>query len=445
MRLMRTLWSYLMRVVRALRDLFAGISGFFRGLIGGLVEKPVDAFERLSGHLVQALGRLLQFILTLWSRIWQRAPSTPRDRRRTPGRAGLPLLAGLSTVVIWYLFPFADWLDLGSWGFLGCLALTWMLAFSGCRSCCRRQPIGRIGNWMVDVSRRTGLMWLERLGFLGLFVGAIVLRNDADAAFAPTILAIGFLALLASPYRERALTDALPEMRPSPDGSDDGTFVERSDGDVVMREFRWSLPDVDGVDEIEICVVVDLDRLGAMRSANPKVPMSDRVPDWTPWVVDGATPEVWRAAAEIRKRMHDLGLSRFEEAMATLGFAQSIEYSLDVDTTGAEEYWRYPIETIYDQTGDCEDSAILAAAVLRTLGHGVIPIVTREHAALAVEAPVGMPGTFVEFEGRHYYYCETTTEGFRIGALPADVKIQELRICPLREPEPAGIGPTAGS
>ena len=31
------------------------------------------------------------------------------------------------------------------------------------------------------------------------------------------------------------------------------------------------------------------------------------------------------------------------------------------------------IETIHEETGDCEDTTILAAAVPRRLGHGVLP------------------------------------------------------------------------
>jgi hypothetical protein len=115
-----------------------------------------------------------------------------------------------------------------------------------------------------------------------------------------------------------------------------------------------------------------------------------------------------------------------------LAFAQSIDYTLDEDTTEYSEYWRYPIETIYEQTGDCEDTTILAAAVLRRLGHGVLPLLAPGHAALGVEAPTDVEGEFVVHEGRRYYYCETTAEGFKIGHLPSDIDPASLRLAPLR-------------
>ena len=39
---------------------------------------------------------------------------------------------------------------------------------------------------------------------------------------------------------------------------------------------------------------------------------------------------------------------------------------------GGEEYPRYPIETLVDVTGDCEDTAILYASLTRTLGYGAL-------------------------------------------------------------------------
>jgi len=40
-----------------------------------------------------------------------------------------------------------------------------------------------------------------------------------------------------------------------------------------------------------------------------------------------------------------------------ISFVKSLPYSYDIDTTGLEGYKRYPIETLADSTGDCEDTA----------------------------------------------------------------------------------------
>ena len=75
---------------------------------------------------------------------------------------------------------------------------------------------------------------------------------------------------------------------------------------------------------------------------------------------------------------------------------------------------------------------ILAAALLRKLGHDAVPLVTPEHAAIGVAAPPGMPGTFVDVDGKKYFYAETTGEGHLIGELPDEVDAAGLRVAPLR-------------
>lgn len=117
--------------------------------------------------------------------------------------------------------------------------------------------------------------------------------------------------------------------------------------------------------------------------------------------------------------------------MFVLGFAQSIVYSSDPETTGHEDYWRFPVETMYEQTGDCEDTSILAAAVLRRLGHHVAIALMPEHAALGVEAPPGTPGHYATVDGRRMYYCETTAAGFLVGELPDSVDSGSITWAPL--------------
>lgn len=436
MRFLRTLWRYLKRAGRAIRAVLGSIASFFGELIKTLFEGPVGALERLARKIIELLGRLLDVIRDGWLRIWQKAPSTPRDKRDTPGRQVLPLLAGTATVVIWYLFPLAESLEMSVWRFRWALAATWIVSILLFRWAMRREPPKRISSWLIDTHHRTGLIWFERVTFLLLMVGWYLALGREQAAPAPLMLAVGFLVLMASEYRDRGLTDALPEqitpLEPgAPGAGAEEVRVEEGDG-VELRSFRWSVPRATRSDTLDITVAVDAERAETMASTNPKRPMGDPYPDWTPWVVTGSTDEVVRAAHEIRKLTNSRGFSRFEEASAVLGFAQSVPYSLDIDSTGEDEYWRYPIETMVDQTGDCEDLSILAAAVLRELGHEVLPLVTHNHAAIGISAPIGLPGTFIEYDGHRYYYCETTADGFRIGQLPPDVDPDDLRICPLR-------------
>ena len=46
-----------------------------------------------------------------------------------------------------------------------------------------------------------------------------------------------------------------------------------------------------------------------------------------------------------------------------LAFTQYIEYQSDQEYLGYSEYWKFPIETLYDNGGDCEDTVILYVAI----------------------------------------------------------------------------------
>ncbi|NQT08492.1 hypothetical protein HQ586_05390, partial [Candidatus Bathyarchaeota archaeon] len=51
-----------------------------------------------------------------------------------------------------------------------------------------------------------------------------------------------------------------------------------------------------------------------------------------------------------------------------VAFVQSLPYTSDDVTTGFDEYARYPLETLVDGGGDCEDTSILTSAILDGMG-----------------------------------------------------------------------------
>ena len=103
-----------------------------------------------------------------------------------------------------------------------------------------------------------------------------------------------------------------------------------------------------------------------------------------------------------------------------LAFVQmSIAYQSDPDLF---EYPRYPVETLVDEGGDCEDTAILYASLIRTLGHGALLVAVdtsgdgnTDH--MVVFVPID--DTFEtcemdcvwEYNGRLYALAETAVEG----------------------------------
>ncbi|MBS3136955.1 hypothetical protein J4232_00855 [Candidatus Woesearchaeota archaeon] len=88
------------------------------------------------------------------------------------------------------------------------------------------------------------------------------------------------------------------------------------------------------------------------------------------------------------------------------------------DQTATEEednkdYIKYPIETLVERSGDCEDLAILAAALMKAKGIDVAllnfyspPGEKSGHMAVGVVGKFN--GTYFPFDGRKYYYTEAT-------------------------------------
>ena len=119
-----------------------------------------------------------------------------------------------------------------------------------------------------------------------------------------------------------------------------------------------------------------------------------------------------------------------------IAFVQSLSYTSDPETTGMEEYPRYPLETLVDNSGDCEDVAILIASVLHEMGHGVVLLKLPQHMAVGIAGDDMFDGTYYLYNNTRYYYQETTARGWYIGDLPDEFAGVDVEILPL-EQQPA--------
>jgi hypothetical protein len=121
--------------------------------------------------------------------------------------------------------------------------------------------------------------------------------------------------------------------------------------------------------------------------------------------------------AELEKAARSANLNVWEKLNLIIAFVQSIPYVPE-----AEEYARYPLETLIEQKGDCEDSSILTAAILHEMGYYVVLLVFLEeqHIATGISVLPPKPGNYrsYRYAGRDYYYVETTCEGWQIGIIP---------------------------
>ena len=106
-----------------------------------------------------------------------------------------------------------------------------------------------------------------------------------------------------------------------------------------------------------------------------------------------------------------------------IAFVQNIQYQLHVDpatkkeTTAENDYWKYPVETLADGNGDCADTAILSAALLKGMGYDVVIVLfpgNPGHAGIAVACD-NCNGYYYPLNDKRYYYLETTGTGFSLG------------------------------
>ena len=128
-------------------------------------------------------------------------------------------------------------------------------------------------------------------------------------------------------------------------------------------------------------------------------------------------------AAELKNLAVRQGYSAEETVNFTASFVQNLRYRLE-----DEEYPNYPVETLVDKAGDCEDTAILAAALLDAMGYDAVLIrftsaVEGEagHMAVGVAVTGVSGGSSYRYDGRTYYYLETTSTSWELGEMPPDV------------------------
>ena len=123
-------------------------------------------------------------------------------------------------------------------------------------------------------------------------------------------------------------------------------------------------------------------------------------------------------ADSFRRFGRKYGLTDDEVILEAIRFVQSIPYAYDIDSTGEEEFQKYPVETLFDHEGDCEDTSLLLAGLLRELGCNVCLLHLPGHAAVGLQDTGTFSGRYYEVDGNQYFYIESTNTGWEIGEMP---------------------------
>jgi hypothetical protein len=197
--------------------------------------------------------------------------------------------------------------------------------------------------------------------------------------------------------------------------------------DLVHRSFNWTYSSK----KIRQVIEMDISN-GRYQQYRQEVRLP--VEEWTTYATT-EMPEIRVLAIHFQNLHLQRDWCTIEQASNILSFTQEcIPYSYDEETTDYAEWPRYPIESLMDETGDCEDVSILAGAVLARLGFQVALLEYPGHVALGIAGADGIPGNYVNDRerGKRYFYAEATAKGWHIGETPAEYKgILPRRIMPV--------------
>ncbi|MFC2077673.1 transglutaminase-like domain-containing protein [Candidatus Bipolaricaulota bacterium] len=180
----------------------------------------------------------------------------------------------------------------------------------------------------------------------------------------------------------------------------------------ITREYTWEYASRKWV----LTHDFDLRAYSQFRS----LPRVSHYTDYGDYVLDPGNDEMIAGLVEdLEGLAQAAGLDVWEKLHLIVSFVQSLRY-----VSEEAEYPRYPIETLVEGCGDCEDLAILTAAILRQMGFGVVLLAfTAEmHMAVGIRILPPDPGEAHAYawNGDTYYYLETTGTGWTIGEMPTE-------------------------
>lgn len=124
------------------------------------------------------------------------------------------------------------------------------------------------------------------------------------------------------------------------------------------------------------------------------------------------------------------GFTEKQEKVAFLiDFVQNLPYVPDDVSTGYDDYTKFMTETMAEAEGDCEDTSVVLAALLQSepFNYDAVLLLLPGHMAVGVYG-TDLPGYYYQYNGRRYYYLETTGDGWGVGDIPETYRGEEARI-----------------
>jgi hypothetical protein len=196
----------------------------------------------------------------------------------------------------------------------------------------------------------------------------------------------------------------------------------------VKQHFEWEYGYSDWTWDLTIPLVLYLDYRSLHRPND--------FDDYVKLALDSGDDQYIESLVErLENAAENKGFSKYETVEFVISFVQSLPYTEDDVETPWDEYPRYPIETIFDRGGDCEDTSLLVAALLDEMNYDVCLLILEndEHCAVGIAGGEGIYGTYYLVDETKYYFLETTGTGWEIGELPSSITDGSAQIYPLKD------------
>ncbi len=208
-----------------------------------------------------------------------------------------------------------------------------------------------------------------------------------------------------------SLSPASPKVEPAGGTAQlTADFADTSPGRTITRSYTWHYDGKEWTWEIEIP-----EGLYRYYKEMPRLATNN----YSVYVTHTSDDEYIRQLVlAIEGAAAEHGYSQYQTIELATAFVQHLPYNDDSLTTLYDEYPRYPVETLVDNGGDCEDTSILLASILDSMGYGVVLVNPLNHLAVGVLCREGTPGRYYQYKGGCYYYLETTDPAWGIGELP---------------------------
>lgn len=142
------------------------------------------------------------------------------------------------------------------------------------------------------------------------------------------------------------------------------------------------------------------------------------------WLIEGI-------ADALLSLSNTYGLEENKIPSFCVSFVQSLNYISDLESTGYDQYPRFPYETLYVNGGDCEDTSFLSVAILQAAGYDAVLLELPEHMAIGIKCNPKQKGKSFKYQGSSYYYLETTGRDWQIGEIPDEYMDQPVRVVPV--------------